>query len=796
MHEIYNRAWRVCVWLGEANASSESAISFVKQMLDLKMFDTFAQSKDEAQSLANFAELLRRPWFRRRWIVQELAVARKAQIYCGNVQVSWTQFAGAIALFSSKHVNLKDIFKASDAFDYDPEYLGDVKELSAIRLVHAASNFFRKSDDGEILEKLVSLEDVVSMLATFDAKDPRDIIYAVLSLANDVKPTALLKSDFEYDEELMDKEFGKLYKAAQERKKGSGSPTGHSLELRKMPSDWRLRALFERTIKNFGKPFDNMITINYKSSVFEVYKDFVELAVTNSKSLDILCRPWAADDDQLPSWIPRKSGAVFGLRSERAYSRVRADLLVGSTRSGGKNYSASGETMARWDYRPHEILTQSLVVQGFVLNTIGKKLVPAMGGIIPAEWVTEWNKLRPMQTDLMPVSDTAPLYSPLRQRTASGKKLSSSTQGKSSLPSDSFWRTLVADRGPEGQKPPPPYFDLACDHAIQQRVTEGHQSYLDTREMMRDNCPSIVKEFLGRVQAVTWMRRLIVTTDEKMIGLVPYETKKKDHICILQGCSVPVILRRHSVADTIKEELRQLDEDERDRSVPTVKIEDVDSEVSSEKGEKTIPLSDGVHSFFLDVLESGQNDASAPVMEDGEALVRRRQILQETLDALEDPAKATTMSSLPLRTAIVDSTSNVRGDTYNSETKPQSGPSLQVLNVHRSESANSSQHQPKAEQEQDRCTPALRDGQSNGIPATDKEGSGEEDPKIKGLKEKGRAESWRRHDLPKYWYEFIGECYIHGMMDGEAMKRAGGQALREVEESNPPEGAKQVFWLR
>jgi hypothetical protein len=92
--------------------------------------------------------------------------------------------------------------------------------------------------------------------------------------------------------------------------------------------------------------------------------------------------------------------------------------------------------------------------------------------------------------------------------------------------------------------------------------------------------------------------------------------------------------------------------------------------------------------------------------------------------------------------------------------------------------------------------PAHGEGQLNGIPATDKEGGNEEGPKIKRLKEKGRAETWREHDLPKYWYEFIGECYIHGMMDGEAMKRVGGQVMREVEESDPPEGTKQVFWLR
>ena len=37
--------------------------------------------------------------------------------------------------------------------------------------------------------------------------------------------------------------------------------------------------------------------------------------------------------------------------------------------------------------------------------------------------------------------------------------------------------------------------------------------------------------------------------------------------------------------------------------------------------------------------------------------------------------------------------------------------------------------------------------------------------------EKELAESIKKllGEDDKYWYEFLGECYIHGMMDGEAM---------------------------
>lgn len=47
------------------------------------------------------------------------------------------------------------------------------------------------------------------------------------------------------------------------------------------------------------------------------------------------------------------------------------------------------------------------------------------------------------------------------------------------------------------------------------------------------------------------MRRLIITEHE-FLGLAPEMSKKRDLICILYGCSVPVVLRR--MVDTVTDE--------------------------------------------------------------------------------------------------------------------------------------------------------------------------------------------------------------------------------------------------
>jgi hypothetical protein len=88
---------------------------------------------------------------------------------------------------------------------------------------------------------------------------------------------------------------------------------------------------------------------------------------------------------------------------------------------------------------------------------------------------------------------------------------------------------------------------------------------------------SIVAEFLRRVQAVIWNKRLIRTKPYKpdesgkpdepdepdepgRLGLVPEKAQTDDLICVLYGCSVPVVLRRFEKTNDQLEEERVEDE--------------------------------------------------------------------------------------------------------------------------------------------------------------------------------------------------------------------------------------------
>lgn len=102
---------------------------------------------------------------------------------------------------------------------------------------------------------------------------------------------------------------------------------------------------------------------------------------------------------------------------------------------------------------------------------------------------------------------------------------------------------MVADRGPRGENPPT-YYELACTNLLQERVRDDD---INTGQIIERINSSILIEFTERLQSVIWGRKLIKTKTHGFIGLGPSKprgVKKGDFVCILCGCSVPVLLRQ------------------------------------------------------------------------------------------------------------------------------------------------------------------------------------------------------------------------------------------------------------
>ncbi|OCL04902.1 HET-domain-containing protein, partial [Glonium stellatum] len=551
MAMIYNRAHSVSVWLGGEDKDSSRAIEFIERLLKLDDFDPLTRDPGSPAEWAALMNLMQRPWFNRRWIVQEISLARRATLVCGPRSVSWQDFSAAVALFISRYQDLRQLFQSSKEFQHHPNFLGEVDALGAKALVDITNNLFRKSDEGVVLERLLSLEALISTMTTFEASSPHDTIYAVLWLAHDAEPdskdSAAMSQDalvrtplhspkiysspspdggttsFRFGSELTQSPGAMTTSPGKGASDLSPAPQTQFEETRlRPPRPVPTRSFSGRSAKDLSLQIaENQfwddpepIIVDYTKPVYEVYRQFLKFAIARSKSLDIVCHPWAPeppkDEPRLPSWISQLSGGPFDKKPfQNSYGRVLADPLVGSPGHGPRKYNASGKTKIY----PNKkfIRERTLIVTGFVLDAIAVMKSPADEGIIPSTWLDLVGWAGP--------PDPVP---------------------------DRFWRTLVADRGPGGQKYPPAYFPLACKWVFEQRSRRGN---VNTNEILTfGRCPSIITEFLQRVQSVVWGRRLILSEgrrgSKQLLALVPVEAEEGDLICILYGCSVPVVLRR------------------------------------------------------------------------------------------------------------------------------------------------------------------------------------------------------------------------------------------------------------
>ena len=105
---------------------------------------------------------------------------------------------------------------------------------------------------------------------------------------------------------------------------------------------------------------------------------------------------------------------------------------------------------------------------------------------------------------------------------------------------DELWRTLVAGRGPDGGNPPG-WYDRACWECFHLGTSSGDVNIGSL--INNPKTPSLIVEFLKRVQGIVWDKLFIRSDERSLFGLGPKRTHLGDLICVLFGCSVPVILR-------------------------------------------------------------------------------------------------------------------------------------------------------------------------------------------------------------------------------------------------------------
>ena len=310
MGDIYRRAKRVIMWIGEAPGEIESAHRLLRTCLGPFGF-TFTpktcsapptlrnnlenleirrpQSEAFARALVNdpdgckvLTNLILRPYWRRMWIFQEVVLAVQPIVKCGAYDISWVAFRYLDAAAENPYIWLPLQCKY-------PWLLPVRKALFDI------SHLFVSVKEASVPEN------VLHPTRHLESTDPRDKIYALMGVWSE-SPTALSRLGMSRD------------------------------------------------------------TIDYSKSVREVYTDFTRGFIESQGNLSILVtagtwHPAHGPDLDIPSWVPDFRGA------NGVDIRFLASYHLG-------HFNSSKNRLYRDRLVPEELGKFALSVRGIIVDTV------------------------------------------------------------------------------------------------------------------------------------------------------------------------------------------------------------------------------------------------------------------------------------------------------------------------------------------------------------------------------------------------------------------------------------------
>jgi hypothetical protein len=401
--------------------------------------------------------------------------------------LNWNTFADAVGswqLLRVDHPKLAaEIFKTAHG-----KYVKNRKEwllkAPVEIIVDTMQIAIRRDAKGRVLRSrsLSDLHELVVSFSGFSSWNPRDAIYAFLSLAADT------------------------VQFVQPQEKGGGTVAGSRCV--EVASIWREV---------------------YQMPILEVFGVFVQHCIERSGSLNIICYPWAPRGcGVLPSWMRETekfkeshNPVIFhfarnSTQGKRIYRAAGDSKPVSRLSSKSKHDSKSSNLETPKGSVESTTVTPSMFVQGILVARVEDISARMVQGLITREC---------LELGGLEFSNRKDSWLP------------------QDIP-EMLWRTLVANRNGErasiGE-----IASIFYQILFARCLNEAVDGDLDTRIEWDDKYDGKTTEFLQAVHDVTYNRKLFRAGNDDMLGLGPAESAVGDMVCILFGCDVPVILREH-----------------------------------------------------------------------------------------------------------------------------------------------------------------------------------------------------------------------------------------------------------
>jgi hypothetical protein len=494
MGRIYSESEHTIAWLGKRDKNTDASMDLLvdiqsragKLQRDHKARKP-RQTPADLQDAAKWKPLrcfFGLPWWRRVWTLQEFILARKLTFYWGDRSITRRDFKAAVNAI----------------------WICNPGELLPFQTWRPAWHR-RRMDQWYLKRDKVGKKSLLAWMAynsALEVSDERDRIYGVRDLVNDVDRSMI------------------------------GTP-------------------------------------NYEDDTTTLYRKLVMSWVKTHNSLDIICfshifgshcqsQGSGRQEELLPSWVPdwRRSTDTFvvPLMVSQCGKKAIGNFRPVSAQRHIAVYSASGMStpIIRGRSDPDQ-----LPCEGFLIDTID-----GLGDLWNGEtnFIQSKSSQNTIPQDLIGITSTSNISSTM---SAGGAKLL-----------DDIVRCLVLDRKDRQLGAPAPIEQFRTDFlklatSNQEQITapvhkEFGQWFQRNKGLLirgvtleqlcratkrlpssKDNVGGGEESFAGRAWDTTGleqMARRLVTTQQGLLGMAPARSENGDAICVLKGCSVPVILRK------------------------------------------------------------------------------------------------------------------------------------------------------------------------------------------------------------------------------------------------------------
>ena len=501
--QIFERATAVIVWLGSGTIKTHETFRFIERHIESTSSPVKAEVDwDDAYGhtiTENIAEdILHRKWWQWAPAVQEVTVSANMVIKCGSSSVPWNDFLDLIQWLRSRGVEASRLLSGRS-----------LDSMNTIRRTYASG---ARQD----------LSQLILRLSLFESPDPRDKLFSALGV----------------------------------RERGAGqSPL-----------------------------------LDYAKSLLEVHLDVIDACLHDDRSLDFLSlaglgeartlqSSWLPELHRLqPTWRPKDilakpsfSNLIASAPSHPASSFAAAagnksvDVHIGLS-AGRHILAATGIVVDLIEIVPTSSLGRSTPS---LLKTWEIVLSYAFGTLEPFQSLTERWVARMSPRVLNPESKKAKyveclvdgnvehcelrreLFRKARDKLLQGVPNYNLRRTRPHYPTpgdfqDAYYRTVLTDRTASQQRASPGYI-AACmtDLETTERAAVVLPGDVLPEVPIQMRCAAFQEDFIAAIEASLQFRTLFVT-QTGYIGLGPLTMQPTDMVCVLLGCSVPVVIRREA----------------------------------------------------------------------------------------------------------------------------------------------------------------------------------------------------------------------------------------------------------